>query len=514
MNAWDLLLALAPLGLVRQRPAPRRRSINTVNRDLKAITDDAWGVVKAANNPPTLFRFGGVVSRIETDDSGNPFVQTVTPDRMRHRLANVAKWGTGSRSSASPPADVVRNVLATPNPDLPVLRAVVQVPTFAPDGSLLTQPGYHQGSQTFYAPPPGFHLPPIPDRPTSADLDRARHLIVDELLGDFPFEGEAERAHAVGLLLLPFVRNLIEGPTPLHLIEKPKPGTGGTLLAETIAHVALGRKVATMTEGRDEEEWRRRITSKLRDPSRFVLIDNVRQRLESAHLAAAITSSVWEDRLIGSSEMLRLRVECVWVATGNNPSLTDEMMRRSVRIRLDAKCAEPWLRQEFRHPDLPEWVASHRTALVASALTMVKAWVAAGRPLASTTLGMFERWSQVVGGILEVGRVPGFLGNLADFYQTVDLEDQAWRDFLGLWWGQDQDKKVTVAAVFKIAEGMNPPLDLGVGDASRRKIRLGKRLASMRDRQYEIESGGQTLSVRLADDGKVNNTRIWRLRQV
>ena len=36
-------------------------------------------------------------------------------------------------------------------------------------------------------------------------------------------------------MLLPFVRELIDGPTPLHLIEKPTPGTGGTLLATVAA---------------------------------------------------------------------------------------------------------------------------------------------------------------------------------------------------------------------------------------------------------------------------------------
>ena len=37
-----------------------------------------------------------------------------------------------------------------------------------------------------------------------------------ELLGDFPFTGDAERPHAVGFLLLPFLRELVDGPTPIH----------------------------------------------------------------------------------------------------------------------------------------------------------------------------------------------------------------------------------------------------------------------------------------------------------
>ena len=89
--------------------------------------------------------------------------------------------------------------------------------------------------------------------------------LLDDLLGDFPFIGEAERAHALALLLLSFVRPMISGPTPLHLIEKPAPGTGATLMVDAISIVATGTSASVMVEGRDEDEWRKRLTAKLRE---------------------------------------------------------------------------------------------------------------------------------------------------------------------------------------------------------------------------------------------------------
>jgi len=56
--------------------------------------------------------------------------------------------------------------------------------------------------------------------------------LLDELLIDFPFADEASRANALALLLLPYVRPLIVGPTPLHLITAPTQGTGKDLLAQ------------------------------------------------------------------------------------------------------------------------------------------------------------------------------------------------------------------------------------------------------------------------------------------
>ena len=95
-------------------------------------------------------------------------------------------------------------------------------------------------------------------------------------------------------------------------------------------------------EARSDDEWRYRITAVLRQVEPFLLIDNLHPPLKSPHVAAAITSTIWEDRKIGSSETVRLPVRCAWVATANNPVLSDEIQRRTVRIRLDAGVEKPW----------------------------------------------------------------------------------------------------------------------------------------------------------------------------
>src|SRR5204863_8898716 len=130
---------------------------------------------------------------------------------------------------------------------------------------------YGVATRRIYVPAPGFLLPEIPERPSHHDIVRARELILDELLVDFPFVSPSERAHAVALLLLPFVRDLIDGPTPLHLIEKPTPGTGAGLLVDVLTYPFLGRPIAAMTEAGDEAEWRKRITAKLIEGGPVVL---------------------------------------------------------------------------------------------------------------------------------------------------------------------------------------------------------------------------------------------------
>jgi hypothetical protein len=95
-------------------------------------------------------------------------------------------------------------------------------------------------------------------------------------------------------------------------------------------------------------------------------------------------------------------------ATGNNPEFSNEMARRLVRIRLDPHTDRPWQRSDFRHPDLMSWVRANRARLVAACLTLCQAWIAAGRPRGGRSIGSFENWAHVLGGVLEVAGIPGF----------------------------------------------------------------------------------------------------------
>ena len=280
---------------------------------------------------------------------------------------------------------------------------------------------------------------------------------------------------------------MIDGPTPLHNIGAPAPGTRKTLLAEAIAWATLGRAATAMVEGRDQDEWRKRITSRLLDAPAVVLIDNLRRRLDAAAVSAALTADVWEDRQLGASQQVRVPVRCLWLCTGNNPAFSNEIARRTVQIRLDPKSDRPWQRTGFRHPDLRGWMRAQRAEIVEASLTLGRAWLAAGRPGGSATLGTYESWSRVMGGVLEVAGVTGLLEGLDAFYDESDAEGLAWRGFVARWHETFADRAVGVSDLYPlVAPTDGDPLDLGLGDGSERsqKTRLGGHLRGMRDRRF------------------------------
>jgi hypothetical protein len=472
-------------------------------QDLRIVTTLAWDALRAVNTAePFLFRQGGALVRVETIDGGKPIFRELSLSVIRHEMARSAVWwgmrgpkAEKARKVVVPPEVVCQDVLATPSPPLPEVIRVAECPVFGPDWVLRTTSGYHASARAYCAIPDDIRVPALSPSPTSDEVARARVLILDELLGDFPFAAPADRANALALFLVPFVRDAIPGPTPLHVVESPMVGTGKGLLVDALLRPSCGRGVAVMAQCRDGDEWRKRITAALRAGHAAIQIDNVTMALDAGELAMALTIPYWSDRLLGSSQTVSYPVRCAWALTANNPVLSTEMARRSIRIRLDSKTDRPWEREEFRHKELMGWVDEHRGELIGAGLTMVQAWIVAGRPgFSGKMLGSFEGWSRILGGILEHISVTGFLGNLSEFYEVADTEGATWRNFVEAWWDKFGMEQVGASDLFALAietEGM----DVGQGNEKSQKIIFGKAMSRQRDRvigEFTVKNAGAT----------------------
>src|SRR6266545_3278770 len=248
-----------------------RLTIDISTIDLPTLMPQAWHAIITSNDPPALFRRAGELARLEATESGALIVKTIDTRVMTGILARSARWvrvsydrkGNATEKETLPPPAVVDDCMVNIDPRIPPITRVVHAPTFAAGATLLTTPGYHPEARIYYDPKAGAVVPDVPSEPDAADLDRARGLVLGELLADFPFVSDADQAHAVALLLLPFVRELISGPTPLHLIEAPTMGSGKGLLADALLLPALGDVPSPMAEATTDEEWRKRITSAL-----------------------------------------------------------------------------------------------------------------------------------------------------------------------------------------------------------------------------------------------------------
>src|SRR5262249_48617090 len=168
-----------------------RPKIDAGNLDLPSVTQAAWRAFLASNNPPSVFRYGDSIAAVNFDVNGASFARLLDQHRMRAILGRVAYWyklTMAGEKPSLPPMAVVQDMLAKPDIPLPILSRIVEAPVFAPDGTLQTNPGYHDASRCYYAPAHGLAIPRVPQLPTPSEVSHALTLL-KELLGDFPFVG-------------------------------------------------------------------------------------------------------------------------------------------------------------------------------------------------------------------------------------------------------------------------------------------------------------------------------------
>lgn len=431
LNLNDFTKTVNAARKVKTEDDPGLPIIPASNRRLAEISADALLSLSEANDPPKIFIRGGALARIRTDEHGWPMIEMLTEAHLRGELTRAADFVNERHKHVDPPKNMLNDILTLPQWDFPPLEGIVQCPVLRPDGTILDSPGYDKSTGLYYFPEKNLSMPSIPESPTERDLERALHLILKELLGDFPFVDRASIANAVAKLLTDIARPTIPGLVPMAVLDSPDKGTGKGLLADVNAIIATGKPAPSTPVPSMEEEWRKKITSLLMDGSPLVSLDNVVHPLNSSSLASALTAEVWEDRVLGINKIVKLKNRATWMLNGNNVKIVGDLIRRCFWIRMDAKTAKPWERTNFRHKKLRKWVRIHRGELLAALLTIIRTWFVAGKPKPKgLKLGSFEEWEETLRGILSCAHIPGFLANQEKFYEITDEERQQWKGFI------------------------------------------------------------------------------------
>ncbi|HEY7307877.1 MAG TPA: hypothetical protein VH643_00820 [Gemmataceae bacterium] len=274
------------------------------------------------------------------------------------------------------------------------LEAVVDYPVLRPDGTVLDEVGYDAATGLVLM--PIGRLPYLEENPTKDDAIAARKQLLG-VVADFPFEERTHKAAWLAALLTPLARFAFQGPAPLFLADANVRGAGKGLLMHVIGRILTGKEMTVSTYPQDEDELRKRITSFVISGERMVLFDNLTASLGSGTLDAALTAQTWRDRLLGYNRIVEAPVYVTWFATGNNVALGADTARRTCHIRLESPMENPELRDDFKHRNLLAHVRKNRRTLLGAALTLLRAYVVAGRPdMGLPAWGSFEGWSNLV----------------------------------------------------------------------------------------------------------------------
>ncbi len=476
--------------------------------------------VLLGHKPPIIYQRGTTLVRVAALPSATygqailpqPFIVEVTANALIDKLTQLIRWERDTKEGTKVidcPERVATILLSRAGSwTLPALTGVIDCPTLRSDGGILATEGYDPQSG-LYLTLCSTTFPPIPERPSRAAAVEARDRILDLLKG-FPFLTDADKSVAVCAILTSLIRPSLR-TAPLFAFRAAKMGSGKSLLADVVSMIAAGRPAAVMSQGADENEDKKRFLPILAEGDPVAVIDNIERPFGSAALCSILTQPTWRDRVLGKSQTLSLpTTNTTWIATGNNIQFVGDITTRTLVCDLDPQCERPEER-EFE-VNLHEHIPAHRGELVAAGLTILRAYVVAGRPRMNLTVfGRFEEWSEWVRSAV----VWAGLADPCDTRRRVEESDPV-RDELGGLLAALHDHFSTsgfkVADALAVAEPGGPLHDalqpiLATGRPGQAPAqRVGGYFRSVERR---IEGG-----LRLRRDGKTGGSARWRIEHV
>lgn len=477
----------------------RRPLINVSGQQLKAIVEQSWTAIhRASEKAPLMFRRAGSLVTVEQEELKAPIVQEISEAAMRLQLSDVAQWyrlkgsGEGEKLEACfPPKEVYQSLLARHDKKIPALDLVSNSPIFSPEGEVCFTPGYNASGKVWLtnAANVGLKFP----EPTKENALAAVDFLLNDFLHDFKFAAPCDRSHALEVLMLPAVRTMISGATPFHDVNSPVQRVGKSLFVSVVTSVYLGSPVVGQGLPLKEEEVAKTLIAELIQGRPFIFFDNgdnkQRRVIDSGNLEGALTATEWTARELGKTNMVSpVAVRAVWFITGVNLEFKKGLMGRRVRIRLDPRMEDPSKRTGFKHPKILEWTKKNRALILTAIFTIIRYYLSIPeeeRPVART-LGGYEDWAQLMGGILAAVEVPGFLEHFEDpEEQVVDSGADEWEEFIEVWWKEYAFYEQSVAKLNELAakhgylEGLR-------GDKSKHSQakRLGSGLKKIRGRIF------------------------------
>lgn len=327
------------------------------------------------------------------------------------------------------PLDAADVLVKAPDlaPHLRALHGVVHTPSFRPDGTIISKPGYDEATGLLYL-PTGQQPDYVPDTPSLSDVEIAVKRL-DYLIQDFAFVTAHDRASYLGLMLTPLLRTMLPPPYKLGVIEAHQPGSGKSYLARALMSIHGGVEQSGLAP--NDEELSKAVGAILdTQTAPVVVFDNVDGIVRSPLLAGLLTSPTFNMRRLGSSTRIEATNDRLWVMTANNATLSGDLGRRNIRVRIDPGIPNPELRTDvFAIDDFEGFVRERRGELLWSLLVLIRHWVTSGSPVAPATQDSYGRWISVLRGVLKTAGIPG---NVDDESTKADAHDPEADEFESL----------------------------------------------------------------------------------
>lgn len=345
------------------------------------------------------FQRSGRVVRLERSSiTGNLQLQEVNANSLLVDLSALTRWQHyDGRSKKVVPCDPSPKYLSAilesgRHQALPEVIGIARHPMIDERGAVSKKAGYNAANKLYADFDERAYE--VLDCPTQEDALKALAEL-ETLLEEFPFEAECDKSAALSAILTAVVRSQLKLAPMIH-VQAHLPGSGKSYLTALIAAFATGDEVAASSFPKDDEECRKFLHSQLLASPAAIIFDNLTTDIYAfKSLCMAITEPTFNARILGSSRTAEASTRTLILSSGNNVGPVEDMTRRVLTIYLNPAEPNP-AERTFQHPNLIDELRANRAHFVSCALTVISAWMLAGRPRTNCmkTLNSFMQWGE------------------------------------------------------------------------------------------------------------------------
>lgn len=388
----DLLSVLeVDVGAARMKP-----TIRIVAGEIHRVVDAAERELAETRRH---YQRGGLIVTVVTDPGTHETrVQEITQSALVRALAGAATWERFDARAkdwvrTDPPSRHAAVLYdANSYAHLPGLKGLARQPYLRPDGSLMVQAGYDPATCMFGVFDEREFS--VQERPQRTNAEEALNLL-QGLLSEFSFSAKTDRAAALSAILTAAIRPSLP-LAPMFHAKAHMISSGKSYLCELITAFSTPQRSTPTTFPADDEECRKLLLAELLRAPAVIEFDNLTGDLV-AHksLCTTLTSEFMSGRILGISKTATVSTRTLFLSSGNNVGPVQDMSRRCITIRLDPGMEIPAART-FKQPDLVRDLLRERGRYVSAALTIVRAWIYAGRPKTECRpLANYGEWSDL-----------------------------------------------------------------------------------------------------------------------
>lgn len=482
---------------------------------LRSTEGQLHTVVRAAEHvlsqQPDFYQAGGAIVRVRYGFNGEPSLEAVTDTSLTLELAELCDWKKyDGRKNAwvtcDPPERPIRHLLqAKPYRHLQELEGFARQPYYgAADGKLVFKAGYNEQSRRLAVFDSDKFQMPEPTREAAVES----LATLDELLGEFHFAAEVDRAATLSAVLTAIVRPSLE-TAPAYHVAAPSPGSGKSLLCNVIARLASASEPLRLPYPKEAKEADKIIFASLLTQPPTIMFDDMTDDWK-AHgiINSSLTASSITGRILGVSKTATVSTRILFLGSGNNVGPVRDLSRRVLTINLNARTESPVTLTYLRDPMAA--LQTNREKFVVAGLTIMEAFKAAGSPKTDVLpIASYNGdWANHCRHPLIWLGLPDPASVLIEQVKT-DPEIQQLRRLFESWFEKFGDRPTKVREVTGVDEFSDlydavydlPVIVNGKTDPAR----LGWYLKKHKDRQV----GNFIL-----EDGESSNRKTWRVRKL